>query len=80
MFALVQTQGIVAVMRAALAGVLGGLATESIASAFAWGVGGVTFVVTLAALLAYWNRSIAQLQAAIRPMYPTPPEAIDAPI
>ena len=79
-FALVQTQGIVAVMCAALAGVIGGLAIAWLSAPLAWAVGAVAFVLTLAALLAYWNRSTAQLQAAIRPMFPTPPEAFDAPI
>lgn len=79
-FALVQTQGIVAVICAALAGVIGGLTTASISDAVGWGVGAITSIVTLASLLAYWNRSIVRLQAAIRPMYPTPPEAFDAPI
>jgi hypothetical protein len=78
--ALVQTQGIVAVMCAALAGVIGGLASTWSAPAIAWGVGAVTFIVVLAALLRYWVGSFSQIQAAIRPMFPTPPEAIDAPI
>lgn len=78
-FALSQTQGIVAVISAALAGIIGGIATAS-DSTVAWGVAALAFVVVLAALLAYWNRSIAQLQRAIRPMFPTPPEGIDAPI
>jgi hypothetical protein len=75
-----QTQGIVAVICAALAGIIGWVATAPFDSAVAWGVAAVAFVVVLAALLIYWNRSIAQLQGAIRPMFPTPPEAIDAPI
>lgn len=81
-FALVQTQGIVAVICAALAGAIGGLATAwfAPASAVVWAVVAVVFVVVLAALMVYWRRSIAELQAAIRPMFPTPPEATDAPI
>jgi hypothetical protein len=78
--ALVQTQGIVAVMCAALAGVIGGLATTWSVPALGWAVGAITFVVVLAALLRYWTRSLGQIQSAIRPMFPTPPEAIDAPI
>ena len=74
-FALVQTQGIVAVMCSAIAAVLGGLAGARIQPALAWPLGAVAFVVTLVALLAYWNQSIRQLQAAIRPMSPTPPDA-----
>jgi hypothetical protein len=79
-FALSQTQGIVAVICAALAGIIGWIATAGFDSTVAWGVAAVAFVFVLAALLIYWNRSIAQLQAAIRPMFPTPPDAIDAPI
>ena len=79
-FALSQTQGIVAVICAALAGVIGWIATAWIASAVAWSVAAIAFVVVLGALLTYWNRSIAHLQRAIRPMFPTPPEAKDAPI
>jgi hypothetical protein len=79
-FALVQTQGIVAVICGALAGVIGGLATAGLSSAVAWAVGGIAFVLVVAALLRYWSRSFAQIEAAVRPMFPTPPEAIDAPI
>ena len=79
-FALVQTQGIVAVICGVLAGVIGGLATSSISVSAGWGIGGIGFLVTVAALLAYWSRSLANLHAAIRPLYPTPPDAIDAPI
>lgn len=79
-FALVQTQGIVAVISAALAGVIGGLATAWISPLASWVVAAMAFLVTVIALLAYWRRSIASLHAAIRPMYPTPPEAVDAPI
>lgn len=79
-FALVQTQGIVAVICGVLAGVIGGLATSSISGSAGWAVGAVAFAVTVGALLAYWSRSLASLHASIRPLYPTPPERIDAPI
>jgi hypothetical protein len=79
-FALSQTQGIVAVICAALAGIIGWIATANFDSTVAWGIAAAAFVVVLATLLVYWNRSITQLQAAIRPMFPTPAEAIDAPI
>ena len=79
-FALLQTQGIVAVICAALAGIIGGLAATSFAPSVAWAVGAIAFVVVLVGLLAYWSRSFAQIQAAVRPMFPTPPEEIDAPI
>ena len=79
-FALSQTQGIVAVICAALAGVIGWIATAWIAVALGWVVAAIAFVVVLSALLAYWIRSVDQLQRAIRPMFPAPPEAKDAPI
>jgi bacteriorhodopsin len=79
-FMLSQTQGIVAVICASIAGIIGWIATARFDSALAWGVAGVAFVITVTALLVYWNRSIAQLQKAIRPMFPTPAEAVDAPI
>jgi hypothetical protein len=71
-FALVQTQGIVAVMCAAIAGVIGGLALAAFSPTASWIVGAVLFVSTLVGLLAYWQRSVAELRARIRPMYPTP--------
>jgi len=79
-FALSQTQGIVAVICAALAGIIAWIGTAYFDSTVAWGVAAIAFVAVLAALLIYWNRSFAQLQAAIRPMFPTPTEEIDAPI
>lgn len=78
--ALVQTQGIVAVICSALAGIIAMIATARFNANAAYGVAAVAFLVVLAVLLRYWSRSIAKLQAAVRPMFPTPPEAIDAPI
>jgi hypothetical protein len=37
-------------------------------------------VIDVVALLRYWSRAFAQIEAAVRPMFPTPPEAVDAPI
>jgi hypothetical protein len=76
-FALVQTQGIVAVMTSAVAGVIVGLATTMLSpdTLVAWVAGGVAFLVTLALLFTYWNRSLGAIQAAIRPLNPTPREA-----
>jgi len=79
-FALVQTQGIVAVICGALACIISALTTSSLGPAVAWTLGGLAFVVTVVGLFTYWNHSIARLQAAIRPRFPTPPEEIDAPI
>lgn len=79
-FALVQTQGIVAAICAALAGIIGGLATALFSTTIAWFVSPLAFVVTLVALLRYWSRSFSEIQSAVRPRFPTPQEAIDAPL
>jgi hypothetical protein len=79
-FALVQTQGIVAVICGAIAGVTGGLATMWLSPTLAWAVAAIVFVTVVVALLRYWTRAFAQIEAAVRPMFPTPPESIDAPI
>ena len=68
-FALVQTQGIVAVMTSAVAGVTAGLATSLLVA------GPVAFLLTLTLLFSYWTRSLAQLRKAIPPLNPTPPDA-----
>jgi hypothetical protein len=76
-FALVQTQGIVAVICAALAGIIGGLATAAFAPTATWIVGAIAFVVLLALMLVYWNRKFSEIQKAIRPLFPTPREELD---
>lgn len=80
-FALVQTQGVVAVVCGVVAGATGGLAATwaTLAAPWPWVLAGILFLGTTGGLLAYWQASIAELQAAIRPMHPTPPEAVDAP-
>lgn len=79
-FALVQTQGIVALICAALAAIIGALATAWFSTAIAWAVGAIAFAVVLTGLLVYWRRSFGEIQAAVRPLFPTPSEEIDAPI
>lgn len=79
-YALVQTQGIVAVICGTLAGAIGGIATGWISVPLAWAVAAIAFLVTVGVLLRYWSRSMRRLYASIRPLYPTPPEAFDAPI
>lgn len=79
-FALVQTQGIVAVICGAIAAVTGGLATAWLSPTLAWAVSAIVFVAVVAALLRYWTQAFAQIETAVRPMFPTPPEAVDAPI
>jgi hypothetical protein len=79
-FALVQTQGIVAVICAAIAGIITGLATALLAPAATWIVGVGTFVVVVVGLMTYWSRAFTEIQHAVRPLFPTPPDEIDAPI
>ena len=79
-YALHQTQGIVAVICAAIAGLIAGIAAAGFDSSLAWVAAAAAFGAVLTALLVVWNRSIDELQKALRPMFPTPPEAIDAPI
>lgn len=79
-FFLHQTQGIVAVICSALSGIIGWIAVARFDSTAAWVVAAAAFVLVLAWLVTWWNRSIAELQAAMRPMFPTPPEAIRAQI
>jgi hypothetical protein len=79
-FALVQTQGIVAVICGAIAAVTGGLATLWLSQSLAWAVGAVVFLAVVVGMLRYWTRAFAQIEAALRPMFPTPPEAVDAPL
>ena len=73
-FALVQTQGIVAVMTSAVAGVIVGLAALMVSptTVLPWIAGAVAFLVTIALLFSYWNRSLQRLRAAIRPLNPSP--------
>jgi hypothetical protein len=78
--ALVQTQGIVAVICGALAGIIAGLAIAWLSQAAAWVVGTIVFLVCVVAMLRYWQHSFGQIQTAVRPMFPTPAEELDSPI
>ena len=74
----VQTQGIVGVVTSVVAAGTAGLAATGLGPAIAWGAAGGAFLITLAALFAYWQRSLTELFSAIRPLHPTPPEEMDA--
>ncbi|HET7027432.1 MAG TPA: hypothetical protein VFI28_07060 [Candidatus Limnocylindrales bacterium] len=71
-FALVQTQGIVGVVCAVLAACTGGIAAATVSVAVGWVVGAIAFVVIVVALFGYWNRSISEIEAALRPLNPSP--------
>jgi hypothetical protein len=80
-FALVQTQGIVAVISSVIAALVGLLGARALGApeVLALVIAALVFVVAIVALLWYWQRSINELRRAIRPLFPTPPDAIDAP-
>lgn len=74
----VQTQGIVGVVTAMVAAGCAGLAAVPLGGVVAWVVAVLAFAVTLVALFAYWQRSLAELRAGIRPLNPTPADEPDA--
>lgn len=75
----VSTQGIVGIVTGVVAAAIGWLLAATAGIAVAWLVAGVCFLITVIALFVYWQRSLAEINAAIRPLYPTPPDEIDAP-
>jgi hypothetical protein len=79
LYLVVQTQGIVGVITASVAAVFGGVAFVPLGATPGWIAAAILFVVTLVALFAYWQRSLRELWAAIKPLYPTPPDEVDAP-
>jgi hypothetical protein len=79
LYLVVQTQGIVGVLAGAVAAAFGGLAAAPAGAGVAWVVAALAFAATVAALFTYWQRSLATLRAAIRPIHPTPPDEMDAP-
>jgi hypothetical protein len=75
-----QTQGVVGVVTSGIAAAFAGLAAAPLGSLAAAGVvAPLAFIVVLGLLMAYWQRSLADIRGSTRPMYPTPPEEIDAP-
>ena len=75
----VQTQGIVGIVTSVVAAACAGIATYARGTVAAWVIAAVTFLVTITALFVYWQRSLAELRGAIRPLNPTPSEELDAP-
>jgi hypothetical protein len=69
----------VGVVTSAVAGAFAGIAAGSLSGWIGWVSAGVAFVVVVALLFAYWQRSLAGLRAAIRPIHPTPRDEVDAP-
>ena len=79
LYLVVQTQGVVGVMTGVVAAAFAGLAATAIGPTAAWLAAAVAFVLTLAALFLYWQRSLSELMASIRPISPTPPDEVGAP-
>jgi hypothetical protein len=76
---IVQMQGLVGVVTASVAAVFVGIAALPLGAATAWPLAAVGFVAMIAALFAYWQRSLNELWASMPPHYPTPPDELDAP-
>jgi uncharacterized membrane protein YoaK (UPF0700 family) len=66
-------------LTAAVASAIGALAVPAVGQTAVWAVAPAAFVVTLAALFIYWLRSLAEIQNAIKPLHPTPPDEVDSP-
>jgi hypothetical protein len=79
LYLVVQTQGIVGIVAGSVAAAFGGLAAAPAGGGVAWVVAALVFAATVAALFSHWQRSLATLRAAIRPIHPTPPGEMDAP-
>ena len=75
----VQTQGIVGIVTSVVAAACAGIATYALGTVAAWVIAALMFLVTITALFVYWQRSLAELRGAIRPLNPTPSEKLDAP-
>ena len=79
LYLVVQTQGIVGVVTGAVAAAFGWLAAAGIVgTALAWIFAFAAFAGTVIALFVYWQRSLTELQATIRPTNPTPPDEVDS--
>jgi len=74
-----QTQGIVGIVTGVVAASFVGLAVAGWSAQVAWVLAAVVFVLTVVILFVYWQRSLAEIQAAIVPLYPTPPDDVGAP-
>lgn len=76
LYLVVQTQGIVGVVTAALAGAFSALATATLGFP-GWITAAAAFLASLTILFGYWQRSIGQLRRSLRPINPTPPMGDD---
>lgn len=67
----VQTQGIVGIVTAVVAGGCVGLAASAAGGAVAWPVAVAGFLLTLTLLYLYWHRSLREIRRSFPPMYPS---------
>ena len=74
-----QTQGIVGVITGAVAASIAGLALTWMSPLVSWLAAAGVFLFTVAVLFAYWQRELAEIQAAIRPLSTTPADELGAP-
>lgn len=74
-----QTQGIVGVITGAVAASIAGLAFTWSSPWVWWTAAVVALVLTVAVLFRYWQRSLAEIQAAIRPLSSTPADELGVP-
>jgi hypothetical protein len=73
-----QTQGIVGIITGAVAAAIAGVALSATGPAVAWLAAAAALLLTVVALFAYWQRSLAEIQAAIRPLSSTPADELGA--
>ncbi|NYE18859.1 hypothetical protein [Microbacterium immunditiarum] len=69
----VQTQGIVGIVTAVVAGGCVGLAASAAGGAVAWPLALLSFAITLALLYIYWHRSLSEVRRSYPPMFPSSP-------
>jgi hypothetical protein len=74
-----QTQGIVGVITGTVAAAIAGLALTWTSALVSWLAAAAVLVLTVAVLFAYWQRSLAEIQAAILPLSSTPADEVGAP-
>jgi hypothetical protein len=74
-----QTQGIVGVITGGVAASIASLALAGMNPLISWLAAAGVLVLTVAVLFAYWQRELAEIQAAIRPISSTPADEVGAP-
>jgi hypothetical protein len=74
-----QTQGIVGVITGAVAASIAGLALIWASPPVSWLAAAGALLFTVAVLFVYWQRSLAEIQGAIRPLSSTPTDEVGAP-